>query len=208
MQSQPKSLTKFLVPALLAITLACPMPSSGASLLAVDEALFTRAQILRVDTDRAAPSFELPDLQGTTVTLEDYRGKLVVLNFWATWCRPCIREMPALERLSRQLGPDGLIVLAISLDRDNKESVQAFVEGYGWKLPVLLDPFADVGDAYLVSAMPSTYVIGPEGTIYGRALGPREWDGEAALTLFRALLAPEPGAPDASSRLIESKDRS
>ncbi|MDH4229680.1 MAG: TlpA family protein disulfide reductase [Nitrospirota bacterium] len=193
----PASLRRLLAGTLLlagALAAATPLgegPAWAAAAPGVSGQLYTAAGMTPSDKPRDAPEFSLPALNGSLVRLSDYRGKLVVLNFWATWCRPCIKEMPSLERLSNHMQGRNLVVLAISLDRDPAAHVSMFVEGYGWKLPVLLDPEASAGDAYLVSGMPSTFLIGPDGMILGRAVGAHEWDGAAPLALFNALLASE-----------------
>lgn len=165
-----------------------PIPSGWA---ATDlDALFERAGVAPSETTLQAPEFALPSLSGGTVRLADYAGRVVLLNFWATWCRPCVTEMPALERLAGRLKDQGLTVLAVSLDMTAAEEVALFVDGYGWGLPILLDPLSDVGDAYAVRVMPTTYIIGRDGTILGRSFGARAWDGAEAAALMESLLRP------------------
>ncbi len=146
------------------------------------------AGILAPDKPRTAPDFALSSLDGTSVQLADYRGKLVLLNFWATWCTPCIKEMPLLQSLAQRMTPHGVEVLAISVDVGGGAVVKPFVTQQGWQLPILLDPLSDVSDSYLVRVMPTTYLIGPDGTILGRAFGAREWDGPEFHQLLRHLL--------------------
>jgi peroxiredoxin len=173
-----------------------PALAPGAAAAAPDmEALFERAGVAPSERTLEAPDFALPDLSGDTVRLSDYAGRVVLLNFWATWCRPCVKEMPALERLEARMKDRGLTVLAVSLDMVEAREVAVFVQGYGWGLPVLLDPLTEVGDAYGIRVMPTTYLIGRDGTILGRSFGAREWDGAEAAALMESLLrAPEPVA--------------
>jgi len=171
----------------------------AAAQAAADRAeLFARAGVIPSERVLTAPGFGLPALAGGTVRLGDYAGRLVVLNFWATWCRPCVKEMPALEQLQRRLGDRGLTVLAVSLDVLPEGDVAMFVNGYGWTLPVLLDPLGDVAEQYAVRAMPTTYLIGRDGTILGRSFGARTWDAPEAVALMEYLLA-TPGASGAAS---------
>jgi thiol-disulfide isomerase/thioredoxin len=152
--------------------------------------LFEGAGITRSEKTLQAPDFALPDLAGKTVRLGDLAGRLVVVNFWATWCRPCVHEMPTLDRLAKRLGPEGLSVLAVSMDMGPPKLVAEFVQGYGWTMPVLLDTLSDVGDRFAVRVVPTTYLIGPDGTILGRSFGPREWDSPASVALMESLLHP------------------
>lgn len=170
---------------------ATPAASAGPS-GAAD--LFEGAGVIRAEKPMQAPDFALPSLSGDTVRLGDLAGRVVLVNFWATWCRPCVHEMPTLDRLARRLGGEGLSVLAVSMDMGPPKLVAEFVEGYGWKLPVLLDTLSDVGDRYAVRVVPTTYLIGPDGAILGRSFGPREWDSPASVALMESLL--HPSEPD------------
>jgi peroxiredoxin len=135
-----------------------------------------------------APAFTLPDLSGRKVALGDFRGKLVFLNFFATWCVPCREEMPAMERLYRRFRGQGLVVLALSV-RENAGEVGAFVRELGLSYPVLLDREAQVAYRFGVRPIPATYLIGGDGTLLWRAFGPRPWDGAEARTYFAQALA-------------------
>jgi len=158
--------------------------------------LFGPAGVAPAGKDMAAPDFTLPALDGGTVRLSDLSGRVVVLNFWATWCGPCVKEMPTLEHLETQLGDKGLSVLAVSLDMGDPKRVETFVKGYGWRLAVLLDPLAQVGDQYAIRVMPTTYVIGPDGNILGRSFGALEWDTPAAVALMESLLPADAPSPN------------
>jgi len=173
----------------LLVTLALTSPSWAAPPPTGTVQPYQDAGLIPSETVRPAPDFSLPLLGEGPTRLSDYRGKLVLLNFWATWCRPCVKEMPALERL-RDRYADRMEVLAVSLDVTDRDSVAAFVSGYGWKLPILTDPLNDVGDLYAVRVMPTSYLIGADGTILARAFGALAWDGPATLALFDSLLPP------------------
>jgi peroxiredoxin len=150
--------------------------------------LCTPAGVMPADEAREAPDFSLSDLDGGTVRLSDFGGRVVVLNFWATWCGPCVKEMPTLQRLRERLGDRGLEVLAVSVDIGDPKRVADFAEGYGWRVPILLDPMSTVANAYAVRVMPTTYVIGPNGMIRGRSFGALQWDTPAAVALMESLL--------------------
>lgn len=135
-----------------------------------------------------APSFRLPALAGGEVDLASYRGKLVVLNFWATWCPPCVQEMPSLERLHRTLGREGLVVLTVSADEDEAE-LRRFVSEHALTLPVLRDPGGRVAaSSYHTTGYPETFTLDGTGVILEHVVGPAEWDAPEALAHFRALL--------------------
>jgi peroxiredoxin len=138
----------------------------------------------------AAPGFRLPSLAGGEVDLAALRGRVVLLNFWATWCPPCVAEMPSLERLHRALGPEGLAVVTVSADEDVAE-LRDFVERHGLTVPVLLDPDGrEAGRAYRTMAYPETFVLDGSGILLQHYVGPARWDAPEALAHFRSLLHP------------------
>jgi peroxiredoxin len=139
-----------------------------------------------------APGFRLPSLAGGEVDLASQRGKVVVLNFWATWCPPCVAEMPSLERVHRALGPEGLSVVTVSADEDEGELKQ-FVSQHALTVPVLRDPGGRVaGGAYRTTGYPETFVLDRAGRLLQHVVGPAEWDSPERLADFRRLLE---GAP-------------
>jgi len=142
-----------------------------------------------------APAFRLPALAGGEVDLLSYRGRLVVVNFWATWCPPCVAELPSLERLHRALGNEGVQVVGISTDED-EAALRRFLADRGLTFPILRDPGGRVAAAaYRTAGYPETFVIGPGGLVEERYLGPAEWDTPEALAHFRRLRSPIPGEP-------------
>lgn len=135
-----------------------------------------------------APDFELELLGGMeSVSLESLRGHVVLLNFWATWCKPCEDEMPAMERLHRALAPQGFALLAISVD-ETREEVEQFRERLDLSFPILLDPEKRAARAYQTFRFPESLLIGPDGVVIERYIGPKDWDSEAYLARIRRLL--------------------
>ena len=111
---------------------------------------------------------------GSTINLKDYHHRFVLLNFWATWCVPCLKEMPDLEKAYQQMGSKKLIVLAVGMGED-KSSISRFAEKHEFTFPMIADPTLEIARLYGVENIPITYLINPEGIIIGRALGIRDW---------------------------------
>ncbi len=136
-----------------------------------------------------APSFSLQNLKGPVVNLIDYRGKVVLLNFWASWCGPCKMEIPALKRLYQLRKGPNFEIIAISLDKPPASKVTAFVKGNQMDFPVLLNPDGDIGDGYWVRGIPASFLLDKKGMIRWKAVGGREWDGPDVLNRIDQLLA-------------------
>jgi len=123
-----------------------------------------------------APPFALPSLaDGTPVALEDLDGRVVLVNFWATWCKPCEDEMPAMENLYQALKAGGFELVAISVDK-SRDDVEAFRERLGITFPVLLDPDQSSARRYQTTGFPESILVDANGVIVERYVGPREWD--------------------------------
>lgn len=138
-----------------------------------------------------APDFTLPALSGGTLRLSDLRGKVVLLNFWATWCVPCRTEMPAIETLYQRYKDQGLEVLAVNLDVLSTAGVEAFVKEVGVTFPIILDPSWGTARAYRVFGLPTTYLIDRAGNVVVREVGERDWtDGESRLAVEGLLNKP------------------
>jgi peroxiredoxin len=146
---------------------------------------------------KAAPDFTLPSIDGQQVSLQQYRGKVVFLNFWATWCIPCREEMPGLEQLHQKYQSEGLVVLAIDL-KESAEQVKTFFQKHGLSFPSLLDQQGSVFRDYLVAGMPTTYLIGRDGKLFARGIGGRDWTRAEAQELIRTLVKKGPTEAGAS----------
>jgi peroxiredoxin len=149
--------------------------------------------IVRFEEKIKAQNFILKDLSGSEVSLEDYRGKVILINFWATWCLPCRIEMPSMEKLYAKFKNDGFTILAIDMQED-ADSVRAFREQYQLNFPILLDSDGDVGQFYGVISIPTTYLVDREGYIIGGAIGARNWADESAFMLIDQLLKTSPSS--------------
>ena len=133
------------------------------------------------------PEFSLSTPDGKKVSLKDFRGKIVLLNFWASWCVPCREEMPAMEKLYQEYKQKNFVILAIAV-KDRKQDAIDFVKELKISYPVALDPEAQVGSLYGAWGLPATYLIGPNGEGLARGWGPAEWYGSGARKLVKDLL--------------------
>ncbi|MBI3506341.1 MAG: TlpA family protein disulfide reductase [Proteobacteria bacterium] len=134
-----------------------------------------------------APEIAFRDAGGRELTLADFRGRVLAVNFWATWCAPCVEEMPALDRLHAAQSADQVEVVAISLDRGGLRQVAPFFTTHDLHLPVYLDPVGASARAFSVRGLPTTVVIDPDGREFGRLEGAAAWDSPAARKMLRAL---------------------
>jgi thiol-disulfide isomerase/thioredoxin len=135
------------------------------------------------------PEVKFLDADGRERTLADWRGKVVLLNLWATWCLPCRKEMPALDRLQREMGSDTFEVVALSVDRTGVPGARKFLdEAKVEKLALYADGTARMATTLRAAGLPATLLLDREGREIGRLLGPAEWDGEDAKRLIRAAL--------------------
>ena len=140
---------------------------------------------------KPVPELAFFDGTGNEVSLADFRGEVVVLNLWATWCAPCRHEMPSLDRLQARFGGNGLEVIALSLDRGDIAKVRDFFEELGISsLALYHDPEGRAGRALGAPGLPTTVVIDRSGQEVGRLLGPAEWDSDEAIAVIEALVGP------------------
>ncbi len=140
-------------------------------------------------TPEALPEATFQDATGKERTLADWRGKVVLVNLWATWCLPCRKEMPSLDRLQKELGSDKFEVVAVSVDRKGLEASKKFldetqVQGLG----LYVDATARMTSTFKVVGLPATLLVDAQGREIGRLLGPAEWDSEDAKRLIRSVL--------------------
>jgi len=136
----------------------------------------------------SAPDFTLKDLSGKDVKLSSLRGKVVVLNFWATWCPPCREEIPSMMRLNQAMAGKPFQMLAVSQDEGGKEAVEAYFQKSGANLPVLLDAGKAVGKRYGLTGVPETFVIDTKGVILEKVVGAMDWSDPAVLRFLDGVL--------------------
>lgn len=147
-------------------------------------------EVLQWPADKRVPAIVGSDLQGTSRALSELRGKAVLINFWASWCEPCITEMPSLQTLAERHGSDKLVVLAVNF-KEASPTVERFVQRNSLTLPVLLDTQGNMARAWGVSIFPTTVLVNPQGRIKGVVRGGLDWAGPQAAALVDPLL-PKP----------------
>jgi peroxiredoxin len=163
-------------------------PRAGATRgLSLDDAI-KELDLVRPPRPKFAEDFTINTVGGTSFRLSAHRGRPVFMNFWATWCPPCLEEMPAMERLWRAQKDAGLVMLAVTVDA-NPKLVAPFVERHGFTFPVGLDAKMELAHTYGVRALPSSFVIDRDGRLTAIAIGPRVWDNVAAQSLIQGLVA-------------------
>ena len=134
-----------------------------------------------------AHDFKVELNDGSIINLKDYHHRFVLLNFWATWCVPCLKEMPDLEKAYQIMGSKKLIVLAVGMGED-KSSISRFAEKHEFTFPMIADSTLEIARLYGVENIPITYLINPEGIIIGRALGIRDWASQELIEFMDSKL--------------------
>jgi len=152
-----------------------------------DEDLFSKLRIDRSGNKKEAPEFRLEGLNGGKVQLRDYKGKVICLTFWATWCGPCKEELSSLEALHQQSKRKDLVVLTVAVDLNGAIPVKKFIDKQGYTFNVLLDSKNEVLDLYRVERIPMSFLIDRKGKIAGKAVGPRNWRSPDAISLLNRL---------------------
>lgn len=137
---------------------------------------------------KPAPEFTLNDLSGRPVQLSSLRGKVVLLNFWATWCPPCREEIPSMVRLNQVMQGKPFQMVAVSIDEGGKDAVEAFFRKGGVSLPTLLDTDGAVARRYGTTGVPETFVIDAKGVILKKVLGPMDWSAPEVLAALEEIM--------------------
>jgi peroxiredoxin len=164
---------------------AAPAKPRPGKLLPVAEAM-KELDLIRPSRTKAAEDFTVSTPGGGRFRLSEHRGKVVMVNFWATWCPPCLEEMPAMERLHRRHKDAGFTLVAVSVDADSAK-VMPFLTSHKLTFQVGLDPRMDLANSYSVRALPSSFIVGRDGNLAALAIGPRHWDNDAAHSLVEGM---------------------
>jgi cytochrome c biogenesis protein CcmG, thiol:disulfide interchange protein DsbE len=153
---------------------------------------YLRKELFPVELGTRAPDFKAYTLDSVPrqKTLADYRGKVLMINVWATWCLPCRVEMPSIEALNKEYAPKGLKIVAVSIDDPGTDStIRAFVKQYGLTFEVLHDPQGKISDAYDITGYPETFIVGKDGVIRRKLMSATNWNAPEARALVDRLLA-------------------
>ena len=154
---------------------------------------------------KPVPEIQFQDSEGKALTLQDFRGKVVLLNIWATWCLPCRREMPTLDRLQGKLGGPDFQVLALSIDRGGFEAITTFYAEVGVKnLAMYLDSSTEAASTLGAVGLPTTLLIDRDGREIGRLVGPAEWDSSDMIAFIRSYLPKQSGLLEPEFRLANT----
>ena len=174
-----------------------PVAIAGLALaLLIGAGWVVRDRFNPVEVGSSAPNFTAVDLQGRQVSLADLRGEVVFLNIWATWCPPCREEMPSMQRLHEELAPEGLRIVAVSVDAAQGKTdatgraggdLEAFAPEYGLTFTIWHDPSGEIQRIYRTTGVPESLVIDRTGVIVKKVIGATDWDSEANLEMFRRL---------------------
>ena len=141
-----------------------------------------------LETGRPAPNFTLPGLDGKMVSLSNYQGHVVLVNIWATWCPPCVDEMPSMERLYQELKDENFEIVAISIDQMGAEAVAPFMKKNNLSFTALLDPEGTIKSTYQITGVPESFIVNKKGILVEKIIGPRNWADPAAVRYLRDLI--------------------
>jgi thiol-disulfide isomerase/thioredoxin len=134
--------------------------------------VFAEARAAKGDIGSAAPEWSLPGLDGKKVKLSDFKGKVVILDFWATWCPPCREEIPSFIQIQKDYADKGVVVVGIALDEEGESAVKPFAKKQGINYPIVMDKTSKTGDLYGgVEGIPTTFIIGADGKIVAKHVG-------------------------------------
>jgi peroxiredoxin len=140
------------------------------------------------ETGQPAPNFSFPGLDGKMVSLSDHKGHVVLVNIWATWCPPCVDEMPSMEKLYRELKDEDFEILAVSIDALGEKAVAPFMKKFKLSFPALMDPDGTIKTLYKTTGVPESFIINKDGILVEKIIGPRNWASPELVRYFRDLI--------------------
>lgn len=141
-----------------------------------------------IESGDRAPEFSLPAQDGRLVSLSEFRGKVVMVHFWATWCPPCVEELPTLDKLYRGLAAKNFIMLAVNVDEGGVEAVAPFMQRNRLNVPILFDPGGAIARFYGTYKLPETYIVDQRGVVRYKAIGPKDWTDPRNVKILQDLL--------------------
>lgn len=157
-------------------------------LLRLNNSDSTFSQPATLTDGKPAPNFSLPGLDGKKINLSDYRGRVVLVNIWATWCAPCVEEMPSMQKLYNEFKGVGFEILAVSIDAQGLEVVAPFMNNHKLTFPALLDPKGALRTLYRTTGVPESFIIDKDGILIKKIIGARDWATPETSRFFRDLI--------------------
>mgnify|MGYP000431930219 FL=1 len=141
-----------------------------------------------IESGIPAPDFTFPGLDGKMVSLSDYRGKVVLVNIWATWCPPCVDEMPSMEKLYRKFKGENFEIIAVSIDEPGPKAVAPFMEKTGLTFPALIDSKGAIKPVYRITGIPESFIIDKQGILIKKIVGPVDWASPKVFRFISSLI--------------------
>jgi len=141
-----------------------------------------------IEGDIPAPDFTFPGLDGKMVSLSDYKGKVVLVNIWATWCPPCVAEMPSMEKLYHKFKGENFEILAVSIDETGLKAVAPFMKKTRLTFPALIDSQGAIKSVYRITAIPESFIVDKQGLLIKKIVGPADWASPQVLGFFSNLI--------------------
>jgi peroxiredoxin len=156
--------------------------------LTLNNTSFEFSNQVAIESDFPAPDFSFPGLDGKMVRLSDYKGKVVLLNIWATWCPPCVDEMPSMEKLYRKFKEQDFEILAVSIDESGPKAVAPFMKNNRLTFPALIDSDGTIKSVYKITAIPESFIIDKQGVVVRKIVGPLDWADPRVFRFFGDLI--------------------
>ena len=156
--------------------------------LKLNDSSFEFSNQVAMEGDITAPDFTFPGLDGKMVSLSDYKGKVVLVNIWATWCPPCVEEMPSMEKLYQKFKGENFEILAVSIDETGLKAVAPFMKKSGLTFPALIDSEGTIKTVYGITAIPESFIIDKQGFLIKKIVGPVNWASSPIYRFFNDLM--------------------
>jgi peroxiredoxin len=153
-----------------------------------NDSIFKYSKQIAIDRELPAPDFTLPGLNGELISLSDHKGNVVLVNIWATWCPPCVHEMPSMEKLHQQFKDENFKILAVSIDLSGAKAVTPFMKKHNLTFEALIDPAGTIQTAYGVNGIPQSFIIDKQGNIIKKIIGPIDWATPEIFRFFQDLI--------------------
>ncbi len=178
---------KFNYPAAITVSLIVTIDLIVVSLVQDDSSLES-VKMSSIGEGIPAPDFTFPGLDGKNTSLSDYKGKVVLVNIWATWCPPCVYEMPSMQKLYNEFNGKNFEILAVSIDAAGVDAVAPFMKKHKLSFPALMDPKGTIKSMYRVTGIPESFIIDKQGVLVGKIIGPRDWATQEVFGFFQDLI--------------------